>query len=98
MKIRQSASIASLIAIVSLLLAVGPAAAGNYSPKHLRAESFLRLRALDFEPGLKPRLPNTEIPFEIGFRYPLAFGGASMVLHLSADTKLRRLVKFEVHF
>ena len=47
MRAQCFASKALLLAIAALLIAVGPAAAGSYSPKHLRAEGFLKLQTLN---------------------------------------------------
>ena len=101
MRARCFASKALLLAIATLLLAVGPAAAGSYSPKHLRAESFLKLQTLNdgYEPGLRRSTrPLNDLQLRLGFQYPLNIGPGAMVMRVGARTKLSQLVRFEVLF
>ncbi len=98
MSVRLFASRALPLAIAGLLIAVGSATAGDYSPKQLRAESFLRVRNLDHEIGRHKVLPPSELPFRLGFAYPMALARGPVVLRVEAKPKLRRLVRFEVKF
>ncbi len=98
MKIRQLASRALPLAIAGLLMAVGAAAAGDYSPERLRAESFLRLRTMDYEPGAKRGLPIGDRPMIVGVDYPIGFASGDLRMRFGAGKKLRQLVRFELYY
>lgn len=98
---RQFVSRALWLAMAALLIAVGPAAAGDYSPQHLRAESFLPKHAHPgpdwAEPYRAGKLP-FKLPTEFAVDRPLRVGSGDVVLRLKASPKLRRIVQFQLRF
>jgi hypothetical protein len=95
-----------LLAFAALLIAAGSASAGNYSPAHLRAEGFLRLDTLDYEPKvLDLRQRPKGVLFEkqrsrrrIKIEYQLKQRPMGMQVRVQAKPGLRRLVNLEVRF
>ena len=102
MKSRHFASRALPLAIACLLMAVDPAAAGDYSPKHLRAESFIPVGSPNFGPDWVKRNRGGPLPFDLriklAFAHPLQFGSSEVLLRLEATPKLREFVHFGLRF
>ena len=102
MNFRHFASRALPLAFTALLIAAGTVSAGDYSPKHLRAETFLRLETTSFqsnwgEPYRGRDLPFT-LPTEFAFAQPLSLRSSQLLLRLEAKPKLRRIVQLELRF
>jgi hypothetical protein len=104
MRIRHFASRVLRLATAALLFAAGTAAAGDYAPKHLRAESFLRLESDTLSPGpdWSEPYPASHLPFHVptrlAYAHPLRFRANEMMLRLEAKPGLRRIVRVELRF
>ena len=105
MKTRHLASKALLTTISGLLIATGPAAAGDYSPKHLRAESLLdkwsqvpRTVRYEFAEENGIVISASVAPVKLSFDYPFAFRQGAMLLTVEVRPKLRRIIQFKVRY
>jgi len=106
LKIGHTASRVLLLAIAGLFVAAASASAGDYSPAHLRAEGFLQLHSLDYQPS---GFDLIEIPrgalFEkqrsrpkLKLQYALKPQPMGLQFQVQAKPQLRRLVNLEVRF
>ena len=98
MRTRKLASRALPLAIVGLLLAVGPATAGDYNPVRLRAEGFLRLRTTDYTHGVTRVRPIGDRPMLFGVDYRVALAPGHVRVRFAAKGKLRQMVRLEFYF